>query len=130
MCGKSGVLTVKLGDKGTYVVNKQPPNKQIWLSSPIRYIFPLAPFSFSFSLYVYSSACQGANAGTRTDAPVPLSPLPPVYSCSGPKRYDYDKEHRVWFYHRDGDLFHDLLTRELRVLLEDPSIEVDLKGEE
>ncbi|GAA5828351.1 hypothetical protein JCM5353_004802 [Sporobolomyces roseus] len=34
-CGKSGVLTVKLGDKGTYVVNKQPPNKQIWLSSPI-----------------------------------------------------------------------------------------------
>ncbi|KAJ3998455.1 hypothetical protein F5050DRAFT_1218725 [Lentinula boryana] len=30
----SGVLTLKLGDKGTYVVNKQPPNKQIWLSSP------------------------------------------------------------------------------------------------
>jgi frataxin len=22
------------GDKGTYVINKQPPNKQIWLSSP------------------------------------------------------------------------------------------------
>ncbi|KAI0786020.1 hypothetical protein C8Q75DRAFT_721722, partial [Abortiporus biennis] len=31
----SGVLTLKLGDKGTYVINKQPPNKQIWLSSPI-----------------------------------------------------------------------------------------------
>jgi len=30
----SGVLTLALGDKGTYVVNKQPPNKQIWLSSP------------------------------------------------------------------------------------------------
>ncbi|KAI0639194.1 Frataxin [Trametes polyzona] len=30
----SGVLTLKLGDKGTYVINKQPPNKQIWLSSP------------------------------------------------------------------------------------------------
>ncbi|XP_061585646.1 frataxin, mitochondrial [Cololabis saira] len=31
----SGVLTVKVGgDHGTYVVNKQTPNKQIWLSSP------------------------------------------------------------------------------------------------
>ncbi|KAJ7275272.1 Frataxin [Mycena haematopus] len=30
----SGVLTLQLGDKGTYVINKQPPNKQIWLSSP------------------------------------------------------------------------------------------------
>ncbi|XP_053558501.1 frataxin, mitochondrial [Bombina bombina] len=31
----SGVLTVKLGsDRGTYVINKQTPNRQIWLSSP------------------------------------------------------------------------------------------------
>ncbi|KAI0651642.1 hypothetical protein C8Q79DRAFT_897387, partial [Trametes meyenii] len=30
----SGVLTLKLGDHGTYVINKQPPNRQIWLSSP------------------------------------------------------------------------------------------------
>ncbi|CAH6971255.1 frataxin, mitochondrial [Phodopus roborovskii] len=30
-----GVLTIKLGgDLGTYVINKQTPNKQIWLSSP------------------------------------------------------------------------------------------------
>ncbi|BGP19437.1 Mitochondrial matrix iron chaperone [Rhodosporidiobolus nylandii] len=76
----SGVLTAKLGDKGTYVVNKQPPNKQIWLSSPI----------------------------------------------SGPKRYDWDTTHRVWFYARDQDLMHSLLTRELRELLGDESIEVDL----
>lgn len=28
-------MTVNLGDEvGTYVINKQPPNKQIWLSSP------------------------------------------------------------------------------------------------
>uniref|UniRef100_A0A8C6JSV1 Uncharacterized protein n=1 Tax=Melopsittacus undulatus TaxID=13146 RepID=A0A8C6JSV1_MELUD len=33
----SGVLTVKLGgDMGTYVINKQTPNRQIWLSSPTR----------------------------------------------------------------------------------------------
>lgn len=30
-----GVLTVKFGDSyGTYVINRQTPNKQIWLSSP------------------------------------------------------------------------------------------------
>ena len=33
---QSGVLTLALGEKGTYVINKQPPNKQIWLSSPSR----------------------------------------------------------------------------------------------
>jgi frataxin len=31
----AGVLTLKLGEGGTYVLNKQPPNKQIWLSSPM-----------------------------------------------------------------------------------------------
>ncbi|KAF7990789.1 hypothetical protein HCN44_000594 [Aphidius gifuensis] len=32
---QDGVLTVKLGTNyGTYVVNRQTPNKQIWLSSP------------------------------------------------------------------------------------------------
>uniref|UniRef100_A0A8D0C4L3 Frataxin, mitochondrial n=1 Tax=Salvator merianae TaxID=96440 RepID=A0A8D0C4L3_SALMN len=31
----TGVLTVKLGgNMGTYVINKQTPNRQIWLSSP------------------------------------------------------------------------------------------------
>ncbi|KAL5581861.1 hypothetical protein UlMin_014303 [Ulmus minor] len=29
------VLTIKLGDLGTYVLNKQSPNRQIWLSSPV-----------------------------------------------------------------------------------------------
>jgi len=33
---QSGVLTLKLGEHGIYVINKQPPNKQIWLSSPFR----------------------------------------------------------------------------------------------
>ena len=31
-----GVLTISLGrERGTYVLNKQAPNKQIWWSSPI-----------------------------------------------------------------------------------------------
>ncbi|KAI1337627.1 mitochondrial chaperone Frataxin [Xylariaceae sp. FL0016] len=30
----SGVMNVSIPNAGTYVLNKQPPNKQIWLSSP------------------------------------------------------------------------------------------------
>ena len=32
---QAGVLSITTVEKGTYVINKQPPNKQIWLSSPI-----------------------------------------------------------------------------------------------
>ncbi|KAG0567978.1 hypothetical protein M758_7G173700 [Ceratodon purpureus] len=30
-----GVMTIRLGDLGTYVLNKQTPNRQLWLSSPV-----------------------------------------------------------------------------------------------
>lgn len=30
-----GVLTVALGSAGTYVINKQTPNRQLWWSSPV-----------------------------------------------------------------------------------------------
>ncbi len=40
---QQGVLTVKLGQKGTYVINKQTPNRQIWMSSPVRCV-PLSIF--------------------------------------------------------------------------------------
>jgi len=32
---QAGVLTLNFPPIGVYVINKQPPNKQIWLSSPI-----------------------------------------------------------------------------------------------
>lgn len=32
---QDGILTVALGNYGTYVINRQTPNKQIWLSSPV-----------------------------------------------------------------------------------------------
>ena len=32
---QAGVLTLSLDSKGTYVINKQAPNKQIWSSSPV-----------------------------------------------------------------------------------------------
>ena len=31
----NGVLTVVVDDQNTYVINKQTPNRQIWLSSPL-----------------------------------------------------------------------------------------------
>ena len=34
---QSGVLSINMGSKGAYVINKQSPNKQIWWASPIRY---------------------------------------------------------------------------------------------
>eukprot|EP01132_Coremiostelium_polycephalum_P003606 gene3606-4490_t len=40
-----GVLTLKLGVLGTYVINKQTPNKQIWWSSPIS-----GPKRFDFNV--------------------------------------------------------------------------------
>jgi hypothetical protein len=33
---QQGVLTVDLGNRGTWVLNKQTPNRQLWWSSPIR----------------------------------------------------------------------------------------------
>lgn len=37
------MLTVKLGSHGTYVINKQTPNRQIWLSSPLS-----GPFRYDY----------------------------------------------------------------------------------
>ncbi|KAF9544617.1 Mitochondrial chaperone Frataxin [Mortierella hygrophila] len=76
-CKKSGVMTLKLGDKGTYVVNKQPPNKQLWLSSP----------------------------------------------TSGPKRYDFDAQHKIWFYGRDHHSLKYLLDTEITEAI---GIEIDV----
>lgn len=39
----SGVLELSLGALGTYVLNKQTPNKQVWLSSPVS-----GPFRYDY----------------------------------------------------------------------------------
>lgn len=36
---QSGVLTLSLDKYGTYVINKQPPTRQIWVSSPFRWVY-------------------------------------------------------------------------------------------
>ena len=52
-----GVLTVKLSQHGTYVLNKQTPNKQIWLSSPVS-----GPYRYDIS-QVRSHCCLLHNSG-------------------------------------------------------------------
>ena len=43
-CFQSGVMTVHIPPHGTYVINKQPPNQQIWMSSPFS-----GPARFGYS---------------------------------------------------------------------------------
>lgn len=76
-------MTLNLADKGIYVINKQPPNKQIWLSSPIR--------------YAASSVTHVVVLTLR----------------SGPKRYDYDEKKDGWYYSRDHRSIGSLLEEEL-----------------
>lgn len=83
-----GVLT--LGTKyGDYVLNKQPPNKQIWISSPIsgpkRYDWVLA-----------GGDHQHLKEGTALDA-------------------GGDMHGGQWVYLRDGSTLSDLLKKELKI---------------
>ncbi|RYP62181.1 hypothetical protein DL769_007422 [Monosporascus sp. CRB-8-3] len=54
----AGVMNINISALGTYVINKQPPNKQIWLSSPIS-----GPKRFD---YVIVSDGQDQKEGTGT----------------------------------------------------------------
>ena len=123
---QSGVLTVSLGaSAGTYVINKQTPNKQIWLSSPTRYDVGLVMGVLQFFL---SSICPRIqnNLGQTFDS-VRVCHLGSVFAvwlwikhsylmkflfaCSGPKRYDFISGR--WIYKHDGVCLHDLLTTEI-----------------
>lgn len=73
------------------MINKQPPNKQIWLSSPLRRVpHPTRLTEFSRALTVLRS---------------------------GPKRYDYTPEEDDWVYSRDGRSLNELLNQELTEVL-------------
>jgi frataxin len=54
------VLTLKFPPNGTYVINKQPPNKQIWLSSPIT-----GPKRYDYAVW---SEGQDSKEGTGAGA--------------------------------------------------------------
>ena len=117
-----GVLTLKLGALGTYVINKQAPNRQLWMSSPVRYgagppalvhpgEFPSAPSSpgrmspSTLSLYPVPLPCPSSHQKTRThmhDA-----------HRSGPKRFDLVSG--FWVNSRGDCFLHDVLQNEMRM---------------
>lgn len=68
---KDGVFTMKLGSKGTYVINKQTPTRQLWYSSPV----------------------------------------------SGPKRFNYDTQTKVWRNNKDSKDMYEQLSEEISSLL-------------
>ncbi len=80
-------MTLDLGQRGTYVINKQPPNKQIWLSSPVRCVRPL-------SLTILYR-----------------------WIHSGPKRFNFDSTTSQWVDSRNGELLETLLNGELNASL-------------
>ncbi|EXJ93577.1 hypothetical protein A1O1_01969 [Capronia coronata CBS 617.96] len=84
----AGVLTITHPANGTYVINKQPPNKQIWLSSPIS-----GPKRFD---WVVSGEGQHQKQDTAVDA---------GDNAAGGR----------WVYLRDGSILSDLLKKELGV---------------
>lgn len=140
---QQGVLTVKLGKHGTYVINKQTPNRQMWMSSPVRCALLLGAVC-----HAYSRSCPGLEhcAASQLSACLPLpghrAPVAAptrrhaVAACSGPLRYDCvgppasgaaaaaeDDAARVcglqgrWVYHRDGRELLAQLDAELTQLL-------------
>ncbi len=72
------------------MINKQPPNQQIWLSSPFRCVS------------IFDSAAY------------------PNHMGSGPKRYDYSPDHDDWLYSRDNVAMGQLLNTELTKALGRP----------
>ena len=55
----SGVLTLKLPPHGTWVINKQTPNRQLWWSSPLS-----GPKRFEFDGVLWYSTKDGLNLGS------------------------------------------------------------------
>ena len=85
---QSGVLTLRLGEgKGTYVINKQAPNRQLWLSSPVS-----GPVRYD--LVVSSPSAPSSPGSSRSS------------SSSSSSR---DR----WVYRRDGHELRDRLREEL-----------------
>eukprot|EP00937_MAST-01D_sp_MAST-1D-sp2_P001710 g1710.t1 len=56
-----GVLTASFGAAGTWVINKQTPNRQIWWSSPVS-----GPKRFEFEPLAGGSAAVGRGRWTAT----------------------------------------------------------------
>lgn len=107
---EDGVVTLALGPHGTYVINKQTPNRQIWWSSPRRFVVNLAaPFFRRRSI-----------ENTQT--------LSLATAHSGPMRFQFNTTRRVWENVRDPSLptLLELLGAELASLLANKRVAASL----
>lgn len=75
----SGVLTLQLGTHGTYVINKQTPNRQIWLSSPVS-----GPKRFDFldGLWIYRHTGETLHGLLNSELARVFSPNLDFCSCA------------------------------------------------
>ncbi|KEF51483.1 uncharacterized protein A1O9_12400 [Exophiala aquamarina CBS 119918] len=92
----AGVLTIIHPMQGSYVVNKQPPNKQIWLSSPVS-----GPKRYDW--VVAGDAGQHEKEGS-------------VMADDAEAAGD-DGAGGRWVYLRDGSSLSELLRREIGVVI-------------
>ncbi|KAI4104287.1 MAG: hypothetical protein LQ339_003906 [Xanthoria mediterranea] len=94
----AGVLNLDFPPAGTYVFNKQPPNKQIWLSSPIsgpkRYDYVLT----SPSTPETSDDSTGGDGAARSGVGI-----------------EGEEQKGEWVYLRDGSTLTELLKEELGI---------------
>lgn len=57
---ESGVLTIDCGLKGVFVINKQGPNKQLWLASPVS-----GPLRYNLHAGCWTNTRDGHNLHAR-----------------------------------------------------------------
>ncbi|MCO5575683.1 hypothetical protein L7F22_029487 [Adiantum nelumboides] len=127
-----GVLTIKLGPSGTYVINKQTPNRQIWLSSPVRtpQIQGLHMLIDGFPDLVEQEYVDDTMIFCHYDSDTLdrlqstlcfllcqwfLDQLAQV--ISGPARFDWDAKDHRWVYRRTKAEIFGLLEKEVQELV-------------
>lgn len=100
-----GVIKLALGEHGTYVLNKQAPNKQLWMSSPVSGPVRQATQAVGSALHyrypVDAHVAMPLSTGLATTSPLHLLCVLLCF-CR------YDCHDGRWIYARDG---HDLQER-------------------
>lgn len=109
---QAGVMTISHPSKGEYVINKQPPNKQIWLSSPVS-----GPKRFDW-VVVTQSSTDSMNAKQDTEG------------STGALGDDGSLGGGRWIYLRDGSSLTDILKDELDITISSPGGEDATTGRE
>ncbi|KAL8939616.1 MAG: hypothetical protein Q9216_003258 [Gyalolechia sp. 2 TL-2023] len=100
----AGVLTLAFPPVGTYVLNKQPPNRQIWLSSPIS-----GPKRYDWVAIDQAETDEGSTGGDGA-------------SRGGAGIVGRQEKRGGWVYLRDGSTLTEVLEEELGVDLDEEDV--------